>query len=165
MTHKQRRTLLIRYVAKRIILLIPVIICVSFLIYALMDLTPGTVADMLIPSNATPDEVAAIIARFDLDKPMIYRYVKYMLGFARGDLGVSDISGERILMVYLSRLPATLMLSVGSLFVAAILAIPMGIQAARRAGTLTDNVTTVLTLIGMSMPAFWLGLLMLSLFS
>lgn len=156
---------MIRYLIKRIIYLIPVILCVSFLIFALMDLTPGTVADSMIPNNATPEEVAAIMASYDLDKPMIYRYAKYMFGFIQGDLGVSDISGEPIAKVYLSRLPATLTLAVISIFIAAVLAIPMGIHAARRAGTLTDNLTTVFTLVGMSMPAFWLGLLMLYLFS
>ena len=156
---------MVRYVIKRLLYLIPVVLCVSFLIFALMDLTPGSVVDNMIPSDATPEEVAEIYAQYDLDKPMVYRYVKYMIGFVQGDLGKSDISGEDILQMYLTRLPNTLLLAVTSLFVAAVLAVPMGICAARNAGTLKDNMITLVTLIGMAMPAFWLGLLLLFFFS
>lgn len=156
---------MIRYIIKRLLFLIPIILCVSFIIFALMDLTPGTVADSMIPSDATPEMIQAIYAQFDLDKPMIYRYGKYMLNFIKGDLGKSDISGESIMQMYLIRLPNTLLLAVSSILIAAILAIPMGIRAARHAGTLTDNMTTLVTLIGMSMPAFWLGLILLFIFS
>ncbi len=156
---------MVRYVIKRLLYLIPVVLCVSFLIFALMDLTPGSVVDNMIPSDATPEEVAEIYAQYDLDKPMVYRYVKYMIGFVQGDLGTSDISGEDILQMYLTRLPNTLLLAVTSLFVAAVLAVPMGICAARNAGTLKDNMITLVTLIGMAMPAFWLGLLLLFFFS
>ncbi len=156
---------MVRYVIKRLLYLIPVVLCVSFLIFALMDLTPGSVVDSMIPNDATPEEIAEIYAQYDLDKPMVYRYVKYMLGFIQGDLGQSDISGEDILSMYMTRLPNTLLLAVTSLFVAAVLAVPMGICAARNAGTLKDNMITVATLIGMAMPAFWLGLLLLFFFS
>lgn len=156
---------MIRYIIKRLLYLIPVVLCVSFLIFALMDLTPGSVVDSMIPNDATPEMVEEIYARYDLDKPMVYRYVKYMIGFVQGDLGQSDISGENILQMYMTRLPNTLLLALSSLFVAAVLAIPMGICAARHAGTLTDNMITVATLVGMAMPAFWLGLLLLFFFS
>ena len=156
---------MIRYIIQRLLYLIPVLICVSFLIFALMDLTPGTVVDSMIPNDATPEMKAEIYAQYDLDKPMVYRYVKYMANFVRGDLGKSDISGENILDMYLERLPNTLLLAVTSLLIAAILAIPMGIGAARKAGTLVDNVITLATLIGMAMPAFLLGLILLFIFS
>lgn len=156
---------MVRYIIRRLLYLIPVVLCVSFLIFALMDLTPGTVVDSMIPNDATPEMVESIYAQYDLDKPMVYRYVKYMFNFIQGDLGKSDISGEDILQMYLTRLPNTLLLAVTSLFIAAVLAIPMGIRAARNAGTLTDNLTTVATLIGMAMPSFWLGLLLLFFFS
>ncbi len=156
---------MIRYIIKRLLYLIPVVLCVSFLIYALLDLTPGSAVDSMIPNDATQEMVDEIYAQYDLDKPMLYRYVKYMFNFVQGDLGKSMISGENILQMYLTRLPNTLLLAVSSLFIAAILAIPMGIHAARHAGTLTDNLTTVATLVGMSMPAFWLGLILLFVFS
>lgn len=156
---------MLRYIIKRLLFLIPVIICVSFLIFALLDLTPGSVIDSMISNNASPEEIAAIKAKFDMDKPMIYRYGKYMINFVQGNLGVSDISGERVIDTYLDRLPATLILALSSITIAAVIAIPLGIRAAKRAGSLTDNLTTVFTLVGMSMPAFWLGLLMLFLFS
>ena len=156
---------MIRYIIKRLLYLIPVILCVSFIIFALMDLTPGTVVDSMIPSDATPELIAAIRAQYDMDKPMIYRYGKYMLNFIQGDLGRSDLSGESIMKMYLTRLPNTIVLALTSIVIAALMAIPMGIRAARHAGTLTDTMTTVVTLIGMSMPAFWLGLMLLFAFS
>ena len=154
-----------RYIIRRVLYLIPVIICVSFLIFALMDLTPGTIVDSMITDATTPQQVAEIKAKYDLDKPMVYRYGKYMVRLVQGDLGVSDLTNMSVFKTYISRLPATLELSLASLVIGCSIAIPLGIRAARRAGTLGDNATTVFTLVGMSMPAFWLGLLLLLLFS
>lgn len=154
-----------RYVLKRIIMLIPVLIGVSFIVFALMDLAPGDVVDSMISDSTTEEDIAALRAMYDLDKPMIYRYVKYMSKLVRGDLGVSDISGINVWDAYMSKLPNTLLLSFASLIIGAAIAIPMGIRAAKHAGKITDNATTVFTLVGMSMPQFWLGLLLLMLFS
>ena len=154
-----------RYIIRRVLYLIPVIICVSFLIFALMDLTPGTIVDSMITDATTPQQVAEIKAKYDLDKPMVYRYGKYMVRLVQGDLGVSDVTNMSVFKTYISRLPATLELSLASLVIGSSIAIPLGIRAARRAGTIGDSLTTVFTLVGMSMPAFWLGLLLLLLFS
>jgi peptide/nickel transport system permease protein len=88
-----------------------------------------------------------------------------MVHLVQGDLGVSDLTNMSVFKTYLSRLPATLELSLASLVIGSAIAIPLGIRAARRAGTFGDSMTTVFTLVGMSMPSFWLGLLLLMLFS
>ena len=85
---------MIRYIIKRLLYLIPVILCVSFLVFALMDLTPGSIVDSMIPSDATPEMKQAILEQYDMDKPMLYRYAKYMYHFVQGDLGKSDKIGR-----------------------------------------------------------------------
>lgn len=156
---------LLRYVIKRVLWLIPIIICVSFVVYGLLELAPGTIVDAMISESMTPEDVAALRAKYDLDKPMVYRYGKYMLHLVSGDLGVSDVSGISVWNTYISRLPNTLILALAALIIGTSISIPLGIVAARRAGTLVDTATTTFTLIGISMPGFWLGLLLLLVFS
>jgi peptide/nickel transport system permease protein len=156
---------LLRYIIKRILWLIPVIICVSFIVFALMDMAPGTIVDSMITETTTQEDIDELRAKYDLDKPMIYRYGKYMINLVQGNLGVSDVSDANVWNMYISRLPNTLLLSLASLVIGTSISIPLGIRAAKRAGKLTDNLTTTFTLFGMSMPSFWLGLLLLLLFS
>ena len=156
---------MIRYVFKRLLWLIPVIICVSFIVFTLMEMTPGTIIDVMDTEEMTAEDLALLIARYNLDKPMIYRYGLYMLNLVQGDLGVGDFNGLPIWDEFINRLPKTLQLSFAALIIGACVAIPMGIIAARNAGSLIDNAATVFTLIGLSMPLFWLGLLLMLLFS
>ena len=156
---------MLRYVLKRILWLIPVILCVSFIVFALMDAAPGTIVDTMISEATTAEDIAALMEKYDLDKPVFYRYAKYMINLVQGDLGTSDLTGIKVWSAYISRLPNTLILSLAALVIGSLLSVPLGIRAARHAGKLTDNLTTTFTLIGMSMPSFWLGLLLLMVFS
>ncbi len=156
---------MIRYVARRILWLIPVIIAVSFIVFLLMELAPGTVVDAIQSDDMTAEQREELRRQYNLDKPMIYRYGLYMLNFAQGDLGVSQVSKLDVWDVFMTRLPNTLILSFSSLIIGAAVSIPLGIFAARRAGKLADNAVTVFSLTGMSMPIFWLGLLLLLMFS
>jgi len=156
---------MLRYTVVRILLLIPILLCVSFIVYGLMDLAPGTIADAMITDEMTQEDIDALYASFDLDKPMLYRYGKYMLGFVRGDLGTCQLTGLPVAQLFFSRFPNTLSLSLLSICVAIIISIPLGIFNAKHAGTILDNITTALTTVGMSMPAFWLGLMLLIWFS
>ena len=156
---------MIRYILKRVLWLIPVMIVVSFIVFTLMELTPGSVIDGMITDGMTSENIEALREKYGLDKPMIYRFGVYMIGLLRGDLGVSAITGLSVWDTYLTRLPNTLILAFSSLVFGAGIGIPLGIVAARRAGTLADNATTVFSLAGMSMPPFWLALLLLLLFA
>jgi len=156
---------LTRYIILRIILLIPVIIAVSFIVFTLVELAPGDIVDQMITGEMTREDIDALRAKYDLDKSMFYRYGKYMWGLIRGDLGISQSSGAPVFDTYLQRLPNTLLLAFSAAIIGTAISIPMGIRAARKAGTITDTATTTFTLIGMSMPAFWLGLLLMLLFS
>jgi len=156
---------MIRYVLRRLILLIPVIICVSFIVYALVDLAPGSVIDAMITEGMTDADIEELRIRHNLHRPMIYRYGLYMLNLIQGDLGVSDITGLSVWNLFMSRLPNTLILALGSLIIGVTISIPMGVFAARRSGKFADTATTTFTMIGVSMPMFWMGLLLIMLFS
>jgi peptide/nickel transport system permease protein len=149
----------------RILWLIPVIIAVSLIVFSLMELAPGTVVDAMFSEEMSEEMRQELISRFNLDRPMLYRYGLYMINLIQGDLGVYDTTGANVWREFITRLPNTLILSFSALIIGAAVAIPIGIVAARRAGTLADNCVTFFSLIGMSMPLFWLGLLMLLAFS
>ena len=94
---------MLRYSAIRILLLIPIIICVTFIIYWLIDLAPGTIVDSMINEDMTQESIDALYAKYDLDKPMIVRYGKYMWGLLHGDLGASQITGLSVWGQFTSR--------------------------------------------------------------
>ena len=154
-----------RYIIKRILMIIPVILCVSLIVFALVDLAPGDVVDTMISDKMTPEDIAALRSQFDLDKPMLYRWGKYMIKLIQGDLGISMYSGYKIWDLYIYRLPNTIKLSVSALIIGIVCAIPLGIFAARHAGTIADNSVTVLVALGVCIPSFWLALLLMRFFS
>ncbi|MCL2201305.1 MAG: ABC transporter permease subunit [Oscillospiraceae bacterium] len=156
---------MIRYILKRLLLLIPVIIVVSFIVFMLMELTPGDITDFFVTDEMTAQELQELREYFNLHRSVFYRYGRYMLNLAQGDLGVSDFTRISVWYLFSSRLPNTLILSFSALAIGMVIAIPMGIIAARRAGKLMDNVTTGFALVGMSMPVFWIGILLLVWFS
>ena len=152
---------MVRYTLTRVLWLIPILICVSFIIFALMDAAPGSVVDSMITEQMTEKEIHELKVKYNLDKPMVVRFGQYMWGLVHGDLGKSQITGQSIWELYITRFPNTLILSLLSLLVGTVIAIPLGIFAAKHAGTIWDNLTTAFSMIGLSMPGFWLGLLLL----
>ena len=156
---------MIRYVIKRVVLLIPVIIAVTFIVYTLVELAPGTYVDTIIYGYMTSEDVEAVMKAYDLDRSMLYRYGKYMLHLVQGDLGSSFSTKMDVFEMYMARLPNTLILSLTAVIVGVAISLPLGILAARRAGTIVDAATTAFSLAGVSMPVFWLGLLLVMLFS
>jgi len=154
-----------KYVIKRLLMLIPVIICVSLLIYVIMELAPGNILAFVTPDDATPEQVAELERQYGYDKPVLYRYAKYMGGLLRGDMGVSFISKQDVFKTYMQKLPNTLLLALSSVFVAVCVSIPLGIYAAIHNGSIQDNASMVVALLGVSMPNFWLGLLLIIAFS
>jgi len=156
---------MIRYVIKRLLFLIPVIIVVSFIVFSLMELAPGDAFDVVTIEGLTPEEIAELRAEYNLDRSMFYRYGVYMINLAQGDLGVSIVTRVSVWSTFIRRLPNTLLLSFSALILGVAVAVPLGITAARKSGTIIDNITTGVTLVGMSMPVFWIGLLLLLVFA
>lgn len=154
-----------RYVIKRLLMLIPVTILTSFIVFFIINLAPGDVVAQLTGGDATPEEVAEIRADLGLDQPIIVRYLKYLSGMVRGDLGKSYLNGRSVFDAYMEKLPATLKLALASIFVSIIISIPLGISSAVHHGSIRDNVGMVAALLGLSMPNFWLGLLLIIAFS
>ena len=154
-----------RYVIKRLLLMIPVIIGVSFLVYFIMDMAPGDAVDVLAPEGATAEDLEAIRHDLGLDKPVVVRYIDYMAGMLHGDLGVSYISKTDVFQTYVEKLPATIKLSFASILISVILSVPLGIYSATRQGTIQDNISMAFAMIGLAMPHFWLGLLLIIVFS
>lgn len=154
-----------RYVIKRLLMLIPITIITSFLVFFIINLAPGDVTGQLTGADATAEEIAALRAELDLDKPIVVRYAKYFSGLLRGDLGTSYITGKSVYDSYMEKLPATLELAIASIIVSIVISIPLGISSAVHRGSIRDNVGMVAALLGLSMPNFWLGLLLIIVFA
>lgn len=154
-----------RYALKRLLMIIPVIIGVSMIIFVAMDLAPGSAVDYLAPEEATEEDLIMLEKQLGLDQPLIVRYAKYMFDMIRGDLGTSYVTNRDVVGTYMDRLPNTLALSGASIIVAVGLSLPLGIFAAVHHGSVADNIAMVIAMIGLSMPNFWIGLLLIIYFS
>lgn len=154
-----------RYIIKRLLMLIPVLICVSFLIFFIMDLAPGDPALMIAGDSADPAVVEQIREDYGFNDPLLVRYFDYMKGLVKGDLGVSYMSHKNVWDTYCQRFPATAKLSVAAIICATVISIVLGIYSAIHQNTWKDNVSVVAALLGLSMPQFWLGLLLIIVFA
>ena len=156
---------MLRYTIRRILLLIPIILIVSFIVYLLMDLAPGSIVDNMITENMSQEDIAKLYEQYDMDKSVFYRYGKYMLHFVQGDMGVSDYTGVSVYKTYMRAFPRTLILALSGFFIGFIVAVPLGIFAARHSGTIWDSTATLFSMLGLSVPNFWLGIQLILLFS
>ena len=152
---------MIRYALKRLAMLIPVIIGVSLLIFVAMDLAPGNELDAMYGDILTVEEMAELYHEHGYDRSVFYRYGMYMLNFIQGDLGHSSHMKAPVLEVYFQRLPATVYLALSAILLAHVVSIPLGIFSARNQGSLADNAGMVLGLLGISIPNFWMGLMLI----
>lgn len=154
-----------RFILKRLLMLIPVIIGVSFIVYGLMALVPGDPVFQVVSEQATQEQIDAARHEMGLDKPFLIRYANYMLGLLKGDMGKSYISKRPVFATYMQRFPATLKLAIASVLFSLCVSIPLGIISATHQNSLLDTAGSAFAILGMSMPNFWLGLLMILLFS
>jgi peptide/nickel transport system permease protein len=155
-----------RYVVKRLLYMIPVLLGVAFLVFTILSLTPGDPGSIILGITAKPEDIAALNAQFGYDKPFLVRFVNYigdiLLHF---DLGTSYATRQPVIDSILARFPNTLVLAVLSMCLSSILGISMGIFSAVRQYSVMDHVVVVVALVFASMPGFWLGLMLLILFS
>lgn len=154
-----------KYIVKRMLMMIPVIICVSFIVYFIVDMIPGDIVDQLAPLEATAEQRDAMREEMGLNRSVFIRYGEYMLNFVRGDMGTSYLSHEPVADIYFSKLPTTLLLAGLSIIVSVVISIPLGIYAALRRGSIQDNISMVFAMLGLSIPNFWLGLMLIIAFS
>ena len=154
-----------KYILKRLLALIPVIIGVTFLVFMVMQLAPGDPVQMILGENATPEQKTELREKMGLNDSVLVQYVRYLVNFCKGDLGISYSTKRPVINEVASRFPYTLNLSIVAGVVSIILAIPLGILAAVKQNTIFDNISMIISLIGVSMPIFWLALLLVLVFS
>jgi len=154
-----------RYIINRLLMLIPVMLGVVFIVFFIMNLAPGDPVYQIASEQATPAELQELRVKMGLDGNIFTRYMRYIKKMIQGDLGVSYISKRSVMKTYLERLPNTLLLASVTMLVAILISIPLGIIAAVHQNSIKDTVSMILALLGLSIPNFWLGLLLIILFS
>jgi peptide/nickel transport system permease protein len=153
------------YIARRLIALVPTLLFVSVLIFSLQQLLPGDPALALAGEDHDPVAVAAIRAKYHLDRPLVVQYRIWLGNVLRGDFGESLRSRIPVSELLASKLPVTIELAVCSMLVALLLGLPAGIISATRKGTPLDFTANLVALSGLSVPHFWLGIMLILLFA
>lgn len=154
-----------KYILKRLLSMIPAVFVVSVVIFLIIHLTPGDPAAVMLGDQADPEAIAALREALGLNDPLPVQYLRWLGGVLQGDLGQSLYSDESMISMLLSHLGPTLSLTVFALAISLIVAVPLGILAARKRGALADNAISVFSMIGISMPSFLLGLLLMLVFA
>lgn len=156
------------YIAKRIISAIGILLLDILLVFSLIHLTPGDPAVMMVgggEAGISAKNVELVRQQLGLDKPLPIQFLTYLQRMFQGDLGASYFSNEPVLKMMLARIPLTFALAFISLFIGMLIAIPTGILAAVKRGSIWDQFSMFLAMFGVSMPAFWLGLILMLVFS
>jgi peptide/nickel transport system permease protein len=149
-----------RYALRRGLTIVPVLLGVSVLVFSFIHLIPGDPALTMLGERATPEKVAEVRARLGLDRPIWEQYVLYIGQALRGDLGVSIVRGDPVARDLLRRFPATVELAMAAIVVAIALGIPIGVASAVWRNSPLDSLARMGALAGVSMPIFWLGLVL-----
>jgi ABC-type dipeptide/oligopeptide/nickel transport system permease component len=154
-----------RFLARRLVLTLPVLLGVATLVFSLIHLIPGDPAQAMLGEAAPQADVEELRHRLGLDRPLIEQYGIFLKGLAKGDLGTSLRTGEPVTDQIVERMPATFELAAAAMLVAIAFAIPLGIVAAVRRGTVVDHAAMTVSLAGVSVPNFWLGPLLAIVFA
>ena len=153
------------YLVRRLLLTLPVLFFVSLIVFSLINLVPGDPARIMLGEEASKEALSALRKEMGLDRPLYVRYLLWLSHVARGDFGRSVRDGRPVLDTLLLKLPVTIELAVTSLLVAWVIAIPAGVVAAWKQRTALDYAATTVALAGISIPNFWLGIMMIYLFA
>jgi peptide/nickel transport system permease protein len=156
-----------RFIARRLLSVVPILVGVSLVTFGLANLAPGDAIDLLVSfnPNISPTEIAQIKARYNLDEPVWSRYFIWLTSAVQGDFGVVISSNQPVSNVIVSRLPPTVLLGFLGWLIALVIAIPAGIYAAVNKDQLGDDASRFLALSGISIPNFWLGLMLILIFA
>jgi peptide/nickel transport system permease protein len=154
-----------RYLLRRLLHLGPVLLGVSLIVFLVLHLTPGDPAEVMLGSQATQEDLSRLRAQLGLDRPLHIQYLHWIGRVLQGDLGRSLWMKRPVLAEVMERFKATLLLTASALLLSTVGGIALGIGAATRANSLLDRLSTVASLFGASMPVFWLGILLMVIFS
>ncbi len=154
-----------RYLLRRLLLLVPVLLGVSVVVFLVLHLSPGDPAEIMLGSQASQADVARLRADLGLDEPLPLQYARWMAHVLQGDLGRSIRLRQPVLGEVLIRFRATLILTTTALFLSTVCGIALGVLSAARPRSLVDRLSTLGSIFGTSMPSFWLGLVLMVCFS
>ena len=153
-----------KYISKRLLQAIFVLLGVSLVAFIILHLS-GDPLSLLISSGATPEQEAAIRTKMGLDDPLYIQYFRFLAQILHGDFGESLYYKQSTLSLIMNRLPATIQLTFAGILVAIVIGIPLGIIAATKKGSVVDSVVRIIAICGQAIPSFWLGLMMILIFS
>jgi peptide/nickel transport system permease protein len=156
---------MLAYIVRRILATIPVMVVVAIFVFALLHLSPGDPAAIIAGDSATDADIARIHAQLGLDRPFYVQFVEWVWGLLHGDLGISIFTNLPVLKLIGQRVEPTIALTVSTLIVSVLVAIPLGILAAWKAGTWIDRVVMVFAVFGFSVPVFVLAYVLIYIFS
>jgi peptide/nickel transport system permease protein len=154
-----------KFFFRRLIQLIPLLIGISLISFFVMHLAPGDPTALFIDPNVDPQELARVRANWGLDQPIPVQYIKWLWNAIRLDFGRSYMTGQPVIGEIAERLPNTLILMISSYILTLLICIPVGVYSAVKKGGWFDNTFTVLSFAGMSIPTFWVGLMLMLLFA
>ncbi|MCI9350000.1 MAG: ABC transporter permease [Oscillibacter sp.] len=154
-----------KFVLKRLVMLIPVLLGVSFIVFSILSFTPGDPVEMRLGDNYSEEAYQAMKEEMGLNDPFLLRYVKYIGNAVRGDFGNSYRTSQPVLNELAARLPNTILLSAAAMLFAVLLGIPLGVISATHQYSAVDNISMIGALFGVSMPNFWLGLMLIVIFA
>jgi peptide/nickel transport system permease protein len=154
-----------QYILRRLLQAIFIIWGCATLVFFMVRLIPGDPVVLMLGPEYTPEAAAALRDKLGLDEPVLVQYVRWFGNIARGDLGGSIATGETVVQIIMTGLPKTLSLASLSFLIAVAIAVPAGIVAALRRNTPFDTIASVIAFIGVSMPSFWLGILLILVFA
>jgi len=156
---------MLRYIVNRLIYLIPVLFLMSVIVFSFMHMIPGDPVDYILGLESTEEARTALRAQLGLDRNIFVQYVSWAGKLLQGDFGKSVVSHRPVLPTIIEKLPATMILAFASTLISVIMAFFLGILAASRQGTMTDFTALIVALLWVSIPAFWLGILLILIFS
>jgi len=156
---------MLKYIIKRFMMVIPVLVGATFLVFTIMEFTPGDPARIILGNNATDSEIYDLRQEMGLDKPFLERYGKFTIGLLHGDMGTSYRNGLSVSKLISARLMNTVILASTAVCLALLIGIPVGIFSAIKQYSLFDNIVMVFSLILAAAPVFWLGLLLVIVFA
>jgi peptide/nickel transport system permease protein len=156
---------MLRYIVRRVILTIPVCLGITVLVFLLIHLVPGDPVRVMLGLQADQQKIAQIREQLGLNRPLPIQYADWLGRLLRGDLGKSYLTGEPVGGAIVQRLPATLTLTVAAFLISLLIAMPAGIISAVRPYTRTDYATMVFTQLGVAIPDFWLGIMLILVFA
>jgi len=149
-----------QYVIKRILTIVPVLVGISIIVFGFIHLIPGDPAVTMLGERATPERVKEVRTQLGLDEPLYTQYFIYLGKIVRGDLGASILRGDPVLLDLVRRFPATVELAFSAILIAVLVGIPAGIVSAVWRNSVFDGCSRIMALTGVSMPIFWLGLML-----